>query len=693
MVDSMPIERLRNIGIIAHIDAGKTTVTERILFHTGRTYKIGEVDEGTTVMDWMDQERERGITIQAAATTCYWEDYQINIIDTPGHVDFTAEVERSLRVLDGGVVVFDAVSGVEPQSETVWRQADRYDVPRLCFINKMDRLGADFWNTVHMIEDRLGAHPVPIHLPLGAEASFQGVIDLIDQEAVLFPQDPRQEPQRLPIPPEQAEEAAHRREELVAKVAEVDDQLMISYVEGRAVSPLELKKALRRATAHNLRTPVLCGAALRNKGVQPLLNAIVDFLPSPAERPPVEGIHPETEETLRRAASPDEPFCALAFKVVADPYVGRLVYFRIYSGHVAQGAAVYNSTRRERERIGRLLRMHANHREEIGEVVAGDIGATVGLKDTFTGDTLTAPGYPIILEPPLFPEPVVSVAIEPRTKEDQARLDNVLTSLAQEDPTFRSRYDPETGQLVVSGMGELHLEVIVERMLREFKVAATVGKPQVAYKEAISRAARSEGRLVRQTGGRGQYAVVLLEVAPRERGTGFQIIDKIVGGAIPREFISAVKQGAQEALDTGVLGGYPVIDVEVALLDGQYHPVDSSEMAFKTAAGMAVRQGLREAGPFLLEPIMRLEIITPDAFLGEVLGDVSGRRGHVLGLEQRGNLQIIKALLPLAESFGYATALRSLTQGRGTFSMEFDHYREVPSTLVGAVAARGASHS
>jgi elongation factor G len=681
MPRTIPINRTRNIGIIAHIDAGKTTVTERVLFYTGRTYKMGEVHEGTAVMDWMEQERERGITITAAATTCEWRDHRINIIDTPGHVDFTVEVERSLRVLDGGVVVFDAVHGVEPQSETVWRQADGYRVPRICFVNKMDRVGADFWRTIDMIAERLEARPLPIQIPIGEEASFEGVIDLVEGLAWFFPADRHEKPDVVPVPPEYAEACARHRERLIEKAAEADEQIMISYVEGRAVSATELKKALRRATLTNRATPVLCGSALRNKGIQPLLDAIVDYLPAPDDVPPVAGTNPKTGEALERYADDEAPFASLAFKIVADPYVGRLAYFRVYSGKAATGSTVYNSTRGERERFGRLLRMHANHREEAQEVYAGDIAAAVGLKSTFTGDTLCDLSHQILLESIRFPEPVISVAIEPKTKEDQDRMGETLNRLAEEDPTFRTRYDPETGQTIISGMGELHLEVIVDRMLREFRVGANVGRPQVAYKETITRPVRVEGRFVRQTGGRGQYGHVWLEFEPQERGAGFEFVSKITGGVIPREFIPAVEAGVKEALDSGALAGYPVIDVRAALVDGSYHPVDSSEIAFRTAGSLAARQALEQGDPIVLEPIMKIEVATPEQFFGDVVGDITARRGHVMGVDARGGTQLVRAVVPLAETFGYATDLRSLTQGRATYSMEFDHYQEVPPAV------------
>ncbi len=688
MSGSLPIEKVRNIGIIAHIDAGKTTVSERILFYTGRTYKIGEVDSGTAVMDWMAQERERGITITAAATTTEWQDHVINIVDTPGHVDFTVEVERSLRVLDGGVVVFDAVAGVQSQSETVWRQADRYHIARICFVNKMDRVGADFWRTVEMIRERLSARPVAIQMPLGVEDGHQGVIDLVEQVAIVFPADREEPPERRRIPDDYLQEAQRRREELVEAVAEVDDQMLISYVEHHEISVTELKKAIRRAALASVITPVLCGSALKDKGVQPLLDAVIDYLPSPVEVPPVSGVHPKTGELLERHPRDDEPFSALAFKVVADPYVGRLVYFRVYSGARKQGAMVYNTARGQRERLGRLLRMHANRREDIEEVQAGQIAATVGLKHTFTGDTLCDEGHQILLEAIKFPEPVIAVAIEPKTKDDQERMGESLVRLAEEDPTFKARYDSETGQTIISGMGELHLEIIVDRMLREFNVDANVGRPEVAYKETIVRPARAEGRFVRQSGGHGQYGVVELEVEPQPRGHGFKFEDKIVGGAIPREFIPAVEKGVREALETGVLANYPVVDVKVALVDGQYHPVDSSEIAFKMAGSLGVQECLKRGKPVLLEPYMKVEVATPEQFFGDILGDINSRRGQVIDVGQRGHLRVITALIPLAETFGYATDLRSLTQGRATYTMEFHHYEEVPVSVAEHIAGR-----
>ncbi|MEX2236443.1 MAG: elongation factor G [Dehalococcoidia bacterium] len=692
MARQYPIERVRNIGIIAHIDAGKTTVTERILYYTGRTYKIGEVHEGTAVMDWMEQERERGITITAAATTAAWGDYQINIIDTPGHVDFTVEVERSLRVLDGGVVVFDAVAGVEPQSETVWRQADRYGVPRICFVNKMDRTGADYWRTIDMMIDRLDAKPAPVQIPLGIEAQHVGVIDLIEQKAWRFSADRDEEPTQEPIPNEYQIEVEQRRAALIETVAENDEQLEISFIEGHDITAKELKRAIRRATLAGKIAPILCGSALKNKGVRLLLDAVVDYLPSPIDIPPVTGVHPKTKEPLERKPDESEPFSALAFKIVTDPYVGRLAYFRAYSGTIKTGDAILNTTREHRERMGRLLRMHANHREEVEEINTGEIGAAIGLKNTFTGDTLSSVDQPILLETISFPEPVISVAIEPKTKEDQDKLGETLGRMVEEDPTFRARYDKETGQTVISGMGELHLEVIVDRMLREFRVDANVGRPQVAYREAITATARAEGRFVRQTGGRGQFGHVVLEVEPLDRGEGVIFENKTVGGTVPREYVAPTEAGVRDALESGVIAGYPVIDIKVKLLDGSYHAVDSSEMAFKMAGSMGVREAVRRASPVILEPIMKMEISVPEEFFGDVLGDISSRRGQVEGMENRGTLHIIRASVPLAETFGYSTALRSLTQGRATHSMEFDRYEPAPSSvaqpLMGKVVAR-----
>jgi len=684
----LEILKIRNIGIIAHIDAGKTTVTERILFYSGRTYKMGEVHEGTTVMDWMDQERERGITITAAATTAEWSGHTINIVDTPGHVDFTVEVERSLRVLDGGVVIFDAVAGVQSQTETVWRQADRYHIPRICFVNKMDRVGADFWRTVAMVHERLDARPLAIQMPWGVEGGHQGVIDLVEEAAWTFSEDREEGPSKQAIPDEMVEEAKMRREQLIEALAEMDDQMLISFVEGHPVTANELKKALRRATLANIVTPVLCGSAFRNKGVRLLLDAVVDYLPSPLEVPPIRGLRPGDGEILERIPSPEEPFAALAFKVVADPYVGRLVYFRVYSGTIKQGASAYNTVRGQRERIGRLLLMHANHREDVDSVHAGQIAATVGLKNTFTGDTLAAEHAPIILESIKFPEPVISVAIEPKTKDDQDRMAESLARLTEEDPTFHSRYDEETGQTIISGMGQLHLEIITDRMLREFNVDAHVGRPEVSYRETVMQPAQGEGRLIRQSGGRGQFAVVWLDIEPLPRGHGVEFVDKTVGGVIPREYISPTEKGVRHALQGGVLANYPVVDIKIALVDGQYHPVDSSAFAFEMAGSLAVQDGMKRAKPFLLEPIMKLEIATPEQFFGDVLADVSGRRGQINNVEQRGHLRVITASVPLAETFGYTTELRSLSQGRATHTMEFDSYEPVPHSLAENVIGR-----
>ncbi len=687
MSESVPVERVRNIGIIAHIDAGKTTVTERVLFHTGITYKIGDVDAGTAVMDWMAQERERGITITAAATTTTWKDYQFNIVDTPGHVDFTVEVERSLRVLDGGVVVFDAVAGVQSQSETVWRQADRYRIPRVCFINKMDRVGADFWAAIESIRERLNARPIAVQMPIGQEDKHQGAVDLVEMIAYTFP-DGAIEPTVGEIPADLTEEAARRRDDLIEAIAEVDDQMMISFVEQHEVTSIELKKAIRRGTLAGLVNPVLCGTALKNKGVQPLLDSVIDYLPSPLEVPPVTGTDPATGELLERAPSADEPFAALAFKIVADPYVGRLVYFRVYSGVARQGGMVINSTRGQKERLGRILRMHSNRREELTEIEAGQIAATVALKNTFTGDTLCDDKAKVVLEAIKFPEPVIAVSIEPKTKDDQERMGDALVRLVEEDPTFHARYDDETGQTIISGMGELHLEIIVDRMLREFNVQADVGRPEVAYKETITETSDAEGRFVRQTGGRGQFGVVKLHVEPQERGAGFKFQNKIVGGNVPREFVSAIEQGIREALETGVKAGYPVVDVSVELVDGQHHPVDSSELAFKMAGSLGIQEAMKRGRPVLLEPIMKVEVATPDEFFGEVLSDASSRRGQVSDVDHRGHLRVISAHVPLAETFGYATTLRSVTQGRASYTMEFDHYSKVPASIAEQVSGR-----
>ncbi|MBI2836337.1 MAG: elongation factor G [Chloroflexi bacterium] len=686
-----PLERVRNIGIIAHIDAGKTTVTERILYYTGRTYKVGEVDAGTTVMDWMEQERERGITITAAATTCDWRNHRINIIDTPGHVDFTAEVERSLRVLDGGVVVFDGVSGVEAQSETVWRQADRYHVPRICFINKMDRVGADFEHTIESIETRLRAKPVPIHLPLGSEAAFNGMIDLVESRAWRFDGEPGTAPVEIPIPESEKDMVAEYRKQLIEKLAEVDDHIMTGYLEGHTITPADIKQALRKMTLESKGVPVICGSALRNKGVQFLLDAVIDYLPSPLDLPPVAAVDIKTGEKVTRPPTDDAPFTALAFKVVSDPFVGRLVYFRVYSGKVAEGEQVYNSTCGKRERLGRLLLMHANRREELEEAGAGSIVATLGLKNTFTGDTLCDPSQPVLLESIRFPEPVISVAIEPKTKADQDKMGEALHKLAEEDPTFKVTYNQETGQTIISGMGELHLEVLVRRMLSEFRVDATVGRPRVAYKETITRPVKVEGRFVRQSGGHGQYGHVWLELEPAEPGTGFLFEEKLKGNAIPRNFIPSIEAGVKEAMAGGVSAGYPLVDVKATLVDGSYHEVDSSEMAFKIAASMALKEGAAKAKPILLEPIMKLEVVTPEQYVGDAISDLNARRAHIESIDARGEMSTIHAVIPLAETFGYATSLRSATQGRATYSMEFYQYREVPAGVAKEIVEKAGT--
>jgi elongation factor G len=681
MPRSFSLEKIRNIGIIAHIDAGKTTVTERVLYYTGRTYKIGNVDTGTAVMDWMTQERERGITITAAATTCHWLDHRINIIDTPGHVDFTAEVERSLRVLDGGVVVFDGVAGVEAQSETVWRQANRYLVPRICFINKMDRVGASFHRTLTMIEQRLKAKPLPVQIPLGNGDSFEGIIDLIENKAWRYDGAPDSEPQETPVPESEKATCAEMHHSLIEKLAESDDRILEAYLEGLEVSPVEIKQALRRVTLANNGVPVLCGSALKNNGVQLLLDAIISYLPSPQDMPPVRAIHTHLGTEVIRESDDGAPFAALAFKVVADPFVGRLVYFRVYSGRVEVGGQVYNATRGKRERIGRLLLMHANRREEASEADTGSIVATLGLKNTFTGDTLCDVSQPVLLESIRFPEPVLSISIEPKTRADQDKMGEALQKLTEEDPTFKVTYNEETGQTVISGMGELHLEVIVNRLISEFGVGAKVGKPRVAYKETIKAPVQTEGRFVRQSGGHGQYGHVWLELEPMKRNSGFQFVDRLKGGTIPKQYIPAVEQGIKEAIETGVLAGYPLVDIKAALYDGSYHDVDSSELAFKMAGSMALRSGVMKAKPVLLEPIMKLEVVTPEQFLGDIIGDLNSRRGHVENIESQGETYVINSLIPLAETFGYTTSLRSLTQGRATHSLEFYQYRELPATL------------
>jgi elongation factor G len=673
---------------MAHIDAGKTTTTERILYYTGVTYKIGEVDEGTAVMDWMVQEQERGITITSAATTCHWKDYRINIIDTPGHVDFTVEVERSLRVLDGAVAVFDSVAGVEPQSETVWRQASKYGVPRIAFMNKMDRVGADFFTSVNSMIERLDAHPVPIQIPVGAEDKFRGQIDLVSMKALYF-DDETLGANYLEedIPEALLTTARTYRDKMLEALADIDDTIMEKYLDKADIEIDEIKGAIRKGTLDLKITPVICGSAFRNKGVQLLLDAIVDYLPSPLDIPPVVGKIPRSDSVIVRHAETNEPFSAIAFKVMTDPFVGQLTFIRVYSGVLMAGSYVYNSTKDSKERVGRLLKMHANKREEVKEVSAGDIVAVVGLKHTLTGDTLCDDKNPIILESIEFPEPVMSVAIEPKTKADQEKLSQSLSKLAQEDPSFRVSFNEETGQTIISGMGELHLEIIVDRLLREFKVSANVGRPQVAYKETIRGASKAEGKFVRQTGGRGQYGHVVIQIEPSEAGTGFEFENKIVGGAVPREYIPAIEKGIREASDRGILAGYPVVNVRAVLYDGSYHEVDSSEMAFKIAGSMAFKEAAKNARPVLLEPIMSIEIVTPEEYMGDVIGDLNARRGRVHSIERRGNVQVIKAQAPLAEMFGYATSLRSKTQGRATYTMQFSHYDEVPKGVSEGIIA------
>jgi elongation factor G len=691
MADNPDLQRTRNIGIIAHIDAGKTTTTERILYYTGRTYKIGEVHEGTATMDWMEQERERGITITAAATTAEWKDHRINIIDTPGHVDFTVEVERSLRVLDGGVVVFDAVAGVEPQSETVWRQADKYNVPRICFVNKMDRVGASFERTLQMIVDRLGANPVPVQIPIGTESAYRGVVDLLRQKALIFGEKANDPIQEQDVPAELQEEAERRRAEAVEKIVEFDDALLERFFADEEISVDELKATLRKATIEGKLIPILCGSALKNKGVRPLLDAVIDYLPSPLDIPPVTGVNPRSEAEEVRHADPSEPFCALAFKIVSDPFVGKLAFMRVYSGTLKTGSYAYNSTRDQRERVGRLLQLHANERKDIQEVRAGDIAAIVGPKSTITGDTLCDETRPIVLEAITFPEPVIRVAIEPKTKQDQDKMGIGLGKLSDEDPTFRVYTDPETGQTIIAGMGELHLEVIVDRLMREHRVDANVGRPQVAYRETITQATKARDPFKRQTGGRGMYGDVELAVEPLPPGSGVQFEWKIVGGSVPREYASAVEAGAREALEGGVIANYPMVDVKVMATDGSYHEVDSNEMAFKVAASQTAKAALRRANPQLLEPMMQVEVTTPDEFMGDVIGDLNSRRGQVEGMDPRGNAQVVKAKVPLAEMFGYATDLRSMTQGRATYSMQFSHYQPVPREIGTGIAAKAGS--
>ncbi len=682
------LEKTRNIGIMAHIDAGKTTTTERVLFYTGRIHKIGEVHEGAATMDWMVQEQERGITITSAATAAEWREHRINIIDTPGHVDFTVEVERSLLVLDAAATVFDAVAGVEPQSETVWRQADKYNVPRICFINKMDRMGANFDAAVASIRERLGANPVVIQVPIGAEADFKGLVDLVAMEAIIYTDDLGKTSGKTEIPADMKAKCDALRHTLLEAVAECDDELMMKYLDGEELTRDEIIHGLRAGTVATRLVPVLCGSALKNKGVQPMLDAVVDFLPSPLDKPPIEGSSPNHEGPVTRHADDDEPFSALAFKIATDPFVGKLTFFRVYSGVLKTGSYIYNATRGEKERVGRLLQMHANHREEIEEVRAGDIAAAIGLRKTTTGDTLCVENDLIVLESITFPDPVISVAVEPKTKIDQDKMGIALQKLAEEDPTFRVRTDDETGQTVISGMGELHLEIIVDRMLREFKVDANIGKPQVAYRETITKKAHGTGRFVRQSGGKGQYGHVELELEPNVMGGGFVFESKLVGGSIPKEYIKPTQRGIEETLPNGVLAGFPVVDIKVKLVDGSYHDVDSSEQAFQIAGSMGFKDGMRKAAPVLLEPIMKVDVNMPEDYMGDVMGDLSGRRGTILGMESRGTTQIVHAEVPLAMMFGYATELRSMTQGRATYSMEFDHYQALPPSLAEEIVAK-----
>jgi elongation factor G len=690
MARDFPLDKTRNIGIIAHIDAGKTTTTERILFYTKKIHKIGEVHEGAATMDWMPQEQERGITITSAATTCFWLDHRINIIDTPGHVDFTAEVERSLRVLDGGVVVFDAVAGVEPQSETVWRQANKYDVPRICFVNKMDRTGADFWRTVDMIRERLGAVPVPIHVPVGRESNFKGFLDLIEQQSVIFTDDLGTTSERTDIPSDMEEEFRLHRDALIERIAETDEELTLKYLEGEEISKEELIVALRKATIANKLVAVLCGSSLKNKGVQAMLDAVIAYLPSPLDIDPPKGLNPDTDQVEIRAVSDSAPFSALVFKIVSDPFVGRLSYLRVYSGVLNKGAATENTTKGKAERIGRLLRMHANHREDIDEIRAGDICAAVGLRNTFTGDTLSDAQKPIVLESIKFPEPVIEIAIEPKTRADQDKMGIALNKLAEEDPTFQMYTDQDSGQTIIRGMGELHLEVIVDRMFREFKVEANVGRPQVAYRESITRTAQAQGKHIRQTGGHGQYGDVWLRIEPNERGKGFEFVSEIVGGTVPKEYIKPVENGVRETLENGIIAGYPMIDVKVALYDGSYHDVDSNEMAFKTAGSLAIKEAVRKAAPIILEPIMLVEVTTSEEFYGDVIGDLNRRRGTILGMDSRGVTSVVRGHVPLAEMFGYVNELRSMTSGRASYSMEFAHYNPVPKNIADEIIAKAS---
>ncbi len=682
MPGKYPLEKVRNIGIIAHIDAGKTTTTERVLFYTGKTHRIGSVDDGTTVTDWMEQERERGITIVSAAVTAEWREHLFNLIDTPGHIDFTAEVQRSLRVLDGGVVVFDAVQGVEPQSETVWRQADRYGVPRICFINKMDRTGADFLRSVGTIKERLGANPIPMQLPIGQESSFKGIVDLLNNKALYWSDDMGLKITEMEVPAEMHEAVAYARAKMVEGIAETDDALTLKYLEGQEISIDELRVALRKAVIAGKCNPVYCGSALKNKGVQPVLDAVVDFLPSPLDIPPTRGTNPNTEEPVERNATVNDPLAALVFKIVADPYVGRLAYFRVYSGKISVGTMVYNSTKGKRERIGRLIRMYADRREDVETVEAGDIAAVLALKESFTGDTLTDAANPIVLEAITFPDPVISVAVEPKTTADQEKMGEALRKLAEEDPTFHVRSDEVTGQTIIAGMGELHLEVLVDRMLREYRVQANVGRPRVAYKESITREVpKVDLKFAKQSGGRGQYAHVVIAMEPGPPGSGIVFENNIVGGKIPKEFINPTEKGIREAAESGVIAGYPVVDVTVSLYDGSAHDVDSNEMAFKTAGSMAFKEGMHKGGAVLQEPIMKVEVIVPEEYMGDVLGNLSARRATIEGMEPRANTQAIRSMVPLAEMFGYATELRSMTQGRGVYTMEFHHYQQLPTHL------------
>ena len=683
-----PLEKTRNIGIMAHIDAGKTTTTERILFYTGRVHKVGETHDGGATMDWMVQEQERGITITSAATTCQWDGHRLNIIDTPGHVDFTVEVERSLRVLDGSVAVFCAKGGVEPQSETVWRQADKYGVPRMAYVNKMDITGANFYNVVEMMKDRLGANAVPIQLPVGFEDTFEGMVDLIKMQAIVYNDKMGKDEVFVEIPADMQEKAEEYRAMLLEAVAESDDELMMKYLEGEELTEEEIMAGIRKQTIACKMTPVCCGSSYKNKGVQPLLDAVVAFMPAPTDIPPIKGINPETGEEDCRPSSDEEPFSALAFKIMTDPFVGKLAFLRVYSGTLGSGSYVYNSTKGKRERIGRILQMHANHREEIDMVYSGDIAAAVGLKDTTTGDTLCDEKNEIILESMVFPDPVISVAVEPKTKADQEKMGIALAKLAEEDPTFRVHTDPETSQTIISGMGELHLDIIVDRLLREFKVGCTVGNPQVAYRETIRKAVKSEGKFVRQSGGKGQYGHCWLEITPLEPGQGFKFENKVVGGAIPKEYISPIEAGVKEAMENGVVAGYPMVDIAVTVYDGSYHEVDSSEMAFKIAGSMGFKSGAQKANPVILEPYMKVEVTVPEEYMGDVIGDINSRRGRIEGMEARNGAQVIRAFVPLAEMFGYATDLRSKTQGRGNYSMEVDHYEDVPKNIAEAIVAK-----